>query len=128
MHKNSSNSFINITNSSNLVIELFRAIDSSDWQALKEILYASIIYERPGYATFYGLDRLLLFYQMERIIESGKHHIEKIVIEENNGACWGRFIGLNKNGCQIDELFAEVYSFEEGKIKTRRSYFFQPAI
>ncbi len=90
MHTNSSSNLLsNITNSHDLIIDLFRAIDSSNWQTLTEIFDHSIIYERPGYVNFCGLDCLLEFYQKERIIASGKHHIEKIVIEGNSGACWG---------------------------------------
>ncbi|MDB9373595.1 hypothetical protein [Nodularia sphaerocarpa] len=49
---------------------------------------------------------------MERVIASGKHHIEHITIDGSYGACWGRFMGVSRDGCQIDELFSDVYSFE----------------
>ena len=37
----------------------------------------------PGYQPFMGLDELLNFYQHERIIASGEHRIEHIVIDNN---------------------------------------------
>ncbi|BAZ23341.1 hypothetical protein NIES4073_42290 [Kalymmatonema gypsitolerans NIES-4073] len=117
-----------LTSYSALVTELFRAVDSSHWEALADIFHSNIIYERPGYNPFVGIERLLKFYQMERIIASGKHYIEHITIDDSYGACWGRFLGMSKDGCEIDELFADVYSFEKGKIKTRKTHFFRPAV
>ncbi len=111
-----------------LVIELFLAVDSSGWNMLAKIFHHDIVYERPGYEPFVGIDQLLKFYQTQRVIASGKHHIEHIAVEGNYGACWGRFIGVRKDGFPIDELFADVYSFENGKIKTRKTHFFRPAV
>ncbi|MBW4624622.1 MAG: hypothetical protein KME49_03680 [Brasilonema octagenarum HA4186-MV1] len=48
---------------------------------------------------------------MERVIASGKHHIEHITIDDSYGVCWDIFIGISKDSSQIDELFADVYSF-----------------
>lgn len=118
----------NIATEQQLIKTLFTAVDSRDWNLLVQCFDQSIIYERPGYHPFMGLDELLNFYQHERIIASGKHHIEHIVIDNNWGACWGQFIGTHKNGSQINERFADVYSFANGKFKTRRSYFFRPAV
>ncbi|BAZ87499.1 nuclear transport factor 2 family protein [Dolichospermum compactum] len=119
---------LNIAAEKELIVTLFSAVDSSDWNLLKNCFDENIIYERPGYQPFIGLDRLLNFYQYERIIASGQHYLEYIAVDNNHGACWGKFIGIHKNGSPINERFAEVYSFENGKLKTRRSYFFRPAV
>jgi ketosteroid isomerase-like protein len=74
------------------------------------------------------LERVMKFYREERVIASGKHHLENIVLEENSGACWGRFTGVHKNGSAIDERFADVYRIKNGKIWNRQSYFFRPAV
>ena len=128
--KNMSNTItlLNIAAEKELIVTLFSAVDSSDWNLLKNCFDENIIYERPGYQPFIGLDRLLNFYQYERIIASGQHYLEYIAVDNNHGACWGKFIGIHKNGSPINERFAEVYSFENGKLKTRRSYFFRPAV
>ncbi|WP_026795619.1 MULTISPECIES: nuclear transport factor 2 family protein [Planktothrix] len=118
----------NITDQEELIVSLFDAIDSSDFELLVKYFDQDIIYQRPGYQDLIGIDKLLHFYQYDRVISSGKHHIEKIVVAEKYGSCWGQFIGLHKNGSQLNEMFADVYSFEHSKIKTRRSYFFRPAI
>ncbi|NEO99444.1 MAG: hypothetical protein F6K58_12345 [Symploca sp. SIO2E9] len=111
-----------------LIISLFDAIDSSDWKLLVKYFDKDIVYERPGYSIIVGIDKLVHFYQHERIIAFGKHQIEHIVCEDKFGSCWGQFIGTHKNGSQINESFSDVYSFDKNKIITRRSYFFRPAI
>lgn len=114
--------------SSTIISHLFRAIDQRDWAAFRELFDPEVVYERPGYPPLAGMDRLLRFYAEERIIVSGQHYIEQIVIDDQHGACWGRFVGVTKDGSPADELFTDVYTFAEGKIKARRSYFFRPAI
>jgi ketosteroid isomerase-like protein len=114
--------------SKELIIHLFNSIDSRDWNALRDIFHPEVVYERPGYEPFVGINRLIQFYQNQRILASGKHNIECIVVDGNNGASCGRFIGLKKDNSKADEQFAEIYSFKNGTIKTRKSYFFRPAV
>ena len=64
------------------VIRMFNAIDSSDWETLKTLFHEDIVYERPGYPPFAGRDRVLQFYKSERIIASGKHHLDQIVVKK----------------------------------------------
>jgi branched-chain amino acid aminotransferase len=112
----------------NLVIRLFDKVDSRDWEGLRQVFCQDATYERPGYEPLMGLERVMKFYREERVIASGKHHLENIVLEENSGACWGRFTGVHKNGSAIDERFADVYRIKNGKIWNRQSYFFRPAV
>jgi ketosteroid isomerase-like protein len=114
--------------SKNLICELFQAIDSHNLKALSHIFHHDVVYERPGYEKFVGVNRLLYFYQHERILASGKHDIECIIVEGDRGFCCGRFIGVKKDNSEADEKFADVYSFKDGMIKTRRSYFSRPAV
>jgi ketosteroid isomerase-like protein len=111
-----------------IVTLLFDVIDHADWDSLEKLFHKEIIYERPGFPSLVGIDRVLQFYRRERIIATGKHHLERIVVDGQNGACWGRFIGVLKNGKNVDESFADVYTCEGGTVKFRRSYFFRPAI
>jgi len=69
-----------------------------------------------------------LFYQEERIVASGSHETEGIVIDGDRAACWGRFRGQHKNGSDIDELYADVYRMHEGRVRTRRTHFFRAAV
>jgi len=111
-----------------IIVDLFQAIDASDWEAILNIFHPEIVYERPGYAPFSGSERLLYFYQHERVLASGAHNLERIMYDGNSAACWGRFVGKKKDGSDVDEMFADVYTFEDGKIRTRRSFFFRPAV
>ena len=118
----------NPQSTTNLIIREFDQIDSRNWDGLSQVFCEDIVYERPGYEPLAGLERVLKFYREERVIASGKHYLEHIVLNESSGACWGRFIGLHKNKSAIDERFADVYLFKDGKIHNRQSYFFRPAV
>jgi branched-chain amino acid aminotransferase len=114
--------------SKDFIRNMFQTIDSRDWEGLDRAFRADMTYDRPGYERLVGYERVKKFYRDERVIVSGSHVLEGIVVNNDNGACWGRFIGKHKNGSSIDESFADVYTFQDGKIKTRRSFFFRPAV
>jgi ketosteroid isomerase-like protein len=107
---------------------LLDSVDAGDYSALTKVFHPDIVYERPGYEPLVGIERLLEFYRSERMIASGVHHPWHIVATQDAGACWGHFTGTAKDGSEINERFADCYTFEQGKIKTRISYFFRPAI
>ena len=111
-----------------LIQRLFHAVDNSGWAAMQEIFDKDVVYERPGYEPFEGLERVLHFYKHERVLASGKHCIDQIVVDGDYCACWGQFIGFRKDNAPVDVLFADVYYVDKGKIKKRRSYFFQPSV
>ena len=106
----------------------FQAIDAGDLESLPRFFHRDIVYERPGYDPLVGLDAVMHFYRTRRVIASGKHQVEGIVVEGDAGASWGRFAGARKDGSAIDERFADVYTFTDGKVRTRRSHFFRPAV
>ena len=114
--------------SEKLITKLFNAVDTSDWASMLTVFCDDVVYERPGYPPITGIEQLLHFYKHVRIIAAGEHKLDHIVIDGDHGSCWGRFIGYGKDHAAIDELFSDVYTFEKGKIKQRRSYFFRSAI
>lgn len=111
-----------------LVQKLFQAVDSRDWSSLAEVFAPEVIYERPGYPAFVGLDHLLRFYSEERVVAEGRHELVSVIVEDDQCACWGRFVGTHRDGSDIDVSFADFYTFANGRIRTRRSFFFRPAI
>ena len=111
-----------------LVHDLFRAIDSREFERLREICHPEVTYERPGYEAFHGIDRLLKFYREERIIASGEHRLTAVLVDPSYGACWGRFVGKHRNGEDIDVEFADTYEIEDGRIRRRKSFFYVPAV
>jgi uncharacterized protein len=117
-----------MTMEKSFIAEMFGRIDARDWEGLKSFFCPDVTYERPGYEMIRGLPSLLDFYQNVRIIASGRHSLTQIVVADESGACWGSFAGLHRNGADLGVRFADCYTFQDGKIKTRISYFFQPAV
>lgn len=111
-----------------LIHDLFRTIDSRDWDRLPDFFATDVVYERPGYPAFAGLERLGRFYREERVIAAGEHQLESVVIDGANAACRGRFIGVHKDGTPIDEMFADFYQLSGNRIAHRKSFFFRPAV
>ena len=108
--------------------ELFRAIDSREWHQLRDFLHPDIVYVRPGYLPFEGIERVLTFYEHERVIASGAHTLTTVVVSDDHAACCGRFVGMHRDGGAIDEEFADVYELAGPLIVRRQSYFFRPAV
>ena len=111
-----------------LIRDMFQAIDLRRWDALPDFFDVSARYERPGYPIMTGLAEILHFYTHVRVIASGEHRIEGLVMSESSGACWGTYVGTSTTGASIDERFADIYEFANGKVVYRRSHFFRPAI
>jgi len=111
-----------------MIHEMFRAIDAREYDRLPEFFAAGAVYERPGYEPFEGLERLDRFYRHERVIASGEHRLEAVLVDGENAACRGRFVGVHRDGSPIDESFADFYRLADGRITHRRSFFFRPAV
>jgi ketosteroid isomerase-like protein len=107
---------------------MFASVDAADWDALSELLDSDVVYERPGYPEFVGRARVLDFYRHERVVVSGRHEIEGVIVDGDTTASWGRMQGTLSDGSQADVRFAEVCTFVGARIRTRRSYFFQAAV
>jgi ketosteroid isomerase-like protein len=116
------------TATNTLVHDLFRAIDSREFERLREICHPEVTYERPGYEAFSGIDRLLKFYREERVIASGDHLLTAVLVDDAFGACWGRFVGRHRDGSDLDVEFADTYEIEDGRIRRRKSFFYRPAV
>lgn len=108
--------------------DMFKNIDSRDFDNLRDFFTDDVVYERPGYEPIRGIDDLLHFYREVRVIACGGHGLTRVVVDDESGASWGRFTGTHRNGKALDVRFADVYTFENGKIKTRESYFFEPSV
>jgi ketosteroid isomerase-like protein len=108
--------------------EVYRTIDACDWPALEALLHPEVVYERPGYDPLVGRERVMRFYREERIVASGRHEIIGIVREDGVAACWGHMRGTLRDGSAAEVQFADVYSLDAGQVRTRRSYFFTPAV
>jgi ketosteroid isomerase-like protein len=108
--------------------DMFHHIDTRDYEGLRNFFTDDATYDRPGYEPIRGLEDLIHFYREVRVIASGRHDLTRVVVDEESGASWGRFTGTHRNGKALDVRFADCYTFENGRIKTRESYFFEPSV
>lgn len=112
-----------------IVTRMFDAIDRSDWQSFETMFSNDVTYHRPGYAEIRGLGLLLSFYRDVRIIASGRHDLKRIIVgQDGDLASWGHFTGVTRQGASVEEMFSEVYRVTDGKIHTRRTFFYRPAV
>jgi ketosteroid isomerase-like protein len=107
---------------------MFEAIDAREWERLPEYFTDDVVYERPGFDPIRGIGCLLHFYARVRGIAAGRHDLSGIIVGDATAACWGRFVGTSRDGRALDERFADIYTLRDGKVATRLTLFFRPAI
>jgi ketosteroid isomerase-like protein len=110
------------------VLNYFRIVDARQFDELDQVFHAEMVYERPGYKMLEGIGSIIKFYKQKRRILSGNHTIEGLIAEGDICTCWGRFVGKSRKDQEIDERFADVFIFEDGKIKKRITYFHRKAV
>jgi ketosteroid isomerase-like protein len=111
-----------------LIQTMFDSIDRRQWDRLPDFFTDDVLYERPGYPPIVGIDQLARFYRDVRIVASGRHELLQIMVDGSTAACAGRFVGRDRSGQALDERFADVYTLRQGKVATRISHFYRPAI
>jgi hypothetical protein len=107
---------------------MFQAIDHCDWDKLATFFHEEVVYERPGYRQLNGINDLLKFYREERLVESGRHVLEAVLSVGDRAVAIGTFHGALRDGRATDVMFADAYTYKEGVIWRRRTYFFRPAV
>lgn len=113
---------------SDLIRELYAVVDERRWDELDRVFDTAIVYERPGYAPFEGLARIRTFYERERVIADGRHHLSSALVMGDEGASCGVLIGVHRSGAPLEEQFADFFRFRDGKIVSRKTFFFRAAI
>jgi ketosteroid isomerase-like protein len=111
--------------SRDFIVNMFRAIDNRDWEALGRHFHPEMVYLRPGFPVLEGREAVLKFYREVRQIQ-GEHRIEGSAVEGNFGAHWGRFVGAKKDGTPVEVEYSDTYVFQDGLLKHRKSFFFVP--
>jgi ketosteroid isomerase-like protein len=106
---------------------MFAAVDRSDWDTLTRFYHPDVVYDRPGFDRLTGREEVIRFYRDVRSIQ-GVHSFDGFAIGPTSGACWGRFVGSTKAGEPVDVQFADCYSFRDGGIWRRKSFFFVPVV
>lgn len=110
------------------IARYYELVDAEDFPAMLELFTEDCRYRRPGYEPLVGRDRLGEFYATERVIESGSHELEAIVVEGERAASAGVFRGHLRDGRDVEVGFAELFGFDGDRIAERTTYFHRPAV
>lgn len=118
----------------------YQLVDAGDVDGVVDWFTPNGIYHRPGYPPMEGADALREFYSGERVIESGQHHVDAVIVDGVRAAVYGRFVGRLKDGTAVSVGFADflVYDHADGaqapaadgaaRVIERRTYFDSPAV
>lgn len=111
-----------------LVKRYYTTVDAGDADATSALFAADASYDRPGYPTMVGR-QITEFYHGERIIESGAHSLQEILVDGDRASSRGVFSGRLKDGSETSVGFADFFLFNtEGLIAERTTYFYQAAV
>ena len=111
-----------------LVKRYYSTVDAGDAGATSALFAADASYDRPGYPTMVG-QQITDFYQGERVIESGAHSLQEIIVDGDRASSRGVVSGRLKSGSETTVGFADFFLFDtEGLIAERTTYFYQAAV
>lgn len=104
-------------------------VDAGDLDGVLDWFADDAVYHRPGYEPMRGREALRRFYGGERVIESGAHRLEELVVEGPVVAVRGRFEGRLRDGSEVWVGFADFIVYDgTGRAVERRSFFDTPAV
>lgn len=111
-----------------LVNRYYTTVDAGDADATTALFASDASYDRPGYPTMIGT-QITDFYHGERVIETGAHSVQEVIVDNDRAASRGVFNGRLKDGTETSVGFADFFLFDaEGLIAERTTYFYQPAV
>jgi ketosteroid isomerase-like protein len=115
---------------SNRVRSCYQLVDLRDFGALMDLFAEDAEYHRPGYQPIRGRAQLRSFYQQERVIETGVHVVEHLLICDDNIAARGSFAGVLKDRTEVLLQFVDFRQFRQNDqpFVRRTSYFFVPMV
>jgi steroid delta-isomerase len=111
-----------------IVRSYYRLVDACDYARMLELFADDAVYRRPGYAPLVGKSALAEFYLAVRVIDSGRHELLSILVQDDSAAVQGRFTGRLKDGTEVSLNFADFFRFHGGRIVERNTYFDAPAV
>jgi ketosteroid isomerase-like protein len=106
----------------------YRTVDSLGSDATVALFSENAVYRRPGYDAICGRAALTDFYGGVRVIASGHHTVDDILIDGDRAAVRGRFHGVLRDGEEVDVGFADFLHYEADLIADRTTYFYQPSV
>ncbi|MEU5092708.1 nuclear transport factor 2 family protein [Streptomyces sp. NPDC021356] len=107
----------------------YRLVDSGDVPGLVGLFAPDAEYHRPGYEKLSGRAELERFYREDRVIESGRHNLSKIVAQGREVAVHGTFEGVLRDGTKTSVRFADFFSLTQaGTFALRETFFYAPLV
>jgi ketosteroid isomerase-like protein len=106
----------------------YERVDAQDVAGILELFAPDVVYRRPGYEPIRGRDELETFYREQRVIESGRHTVIRVVRDENDIAVQGTFEGTLRDGSTTQLEFADFYRTTERGFAERTTYFYTPLV
>lgn len=109
--------------------DYYALVDAGDVAGVLDWFADDCVYRRPGYEPMRGRHALEAFYGGERVIESGSHTLDQLLVDGASVAVRGRFEGRLRDGSQVTVGFADFIDYDaDGRAVERRSYFEAPAV
>ncbi|MDO5493041.1 MAG: nuclear transport factor 2 family protein [Nesterenkonia sp.] len=118
-------------------MDYYGFVDSGDTSGLLDWFAADAEYRRPGYEPMIGTEQLRAFYEGARVIDSGVHQVDSMVVDaaadDGNVAVRGRFTGRLKDGTEVEVGFADFIEYRRDeddslRARLRITYFDSPAV
>lgn len=107
----------------------YATVDAGDVTGVLDWFADDAVYHRPGYPPMRGRRALQEFYAGERVIESGRHTLDQVLVDGSSVAVRGRFEGRLRDGSAASVGFADFIDYDaDGRAVERRSYFDSPAV
>ncbi|MBW8485694.1 nuclear transport factor 2 family protein [Actinomadura parmotrematis] len=111
-----------------IVLAYYDAVDAGDNEALLAMFHPEAVYRRGGYPPIEGAAALRHFYENVRIIAKGEHAVDSAVWQGEHVAARGTFRGLSRDDEDLSAEWADFFTFEDGLIRHRTTYFFAPGV
>jgi ketosteroid isomerase-like protein len=99
----------------------YERIDADDYEGVFDLFAEDVTYHRPGRPPIEGLDALRSFYREERPLSGGEHVVEAVVVDGDQAAARGRFVG-EQDGEAVAFGWADFHVFADGRIVERHTY------
>ncbi|GGX45137.1 nuclear transport factor 2 family protein [Streptomyces chryseus] len=107
----------------------YHLVDRGDIAGLIQLFDPAAEYHRPGYAKLRGHAELERFYREERVIESGRHTVSKLVHDGPEVAVHGVFEGVLRDGAHTSLRFVDFFSTTPaGTFSLRETFFYSPLV
>ena len=105
------------------VERLYRLIDAGDFGPFAALFDEQAIHHRPDSDVLVGRAEIARFYAEKRTIKSGRHTLNKIIINDRDIAVHGSFSGTLTDGREHSHRFAEFFELSADGLFSRRDSF-----